>query len=144
MLFTIGVELPNSPEEAFGLVVPALCNDNYACFSAADNQEEIAVMAREAILGIIEDMAENNIDVESIKDTGVLSYRANPEYEHCTLWCLVEVDLSPYTGKQKRINISIPESLIGRIDATVASSHGKYKDRSHFLSVAARNQINAG
>lgn len=84
--------MANSPDEAFGLVVPALCNDNYACFSAADNQEDIAIMAREAILGVIEDMVENNVDVDSIKDTGVLSYQTNPDYAHCSFWYLVEVE----------------------------------------------------
>jgi len=34
MFFTIGIETPKKDNESYGIIVPALCNNNYSCFSA--------------------------------------------------------------------------------------------------------------
>lgn len=141
MLFSIGVESPKNENEAFGLIVPALCNDEYGCFSAADSEQEIAAMVTEAIGLIVEDMIEAGASALEIVDKGVMSYRKVEDYAHCDLWLLLEVDLSAYEGKPKRINISLPDVLIQRIDNQVKSSAGLYRDRSHFLAVAAKNEM---
>ncbi|EOR1523346.1 type II toxin-antitoxin system HicB family antitoxin, partial [Escherichia coli] len=53
----------------------------------------------------------------------------------------IDVDLSEIEGKQQRINISLPDVLIRRIDGYVRESGGVYKDRSHFLAQAARHEL---
>ena len=53
MLFTIGVETPKHDNEAYGLVVPALNNDYYAGFSAADHADDILRMATDAITTVL-------------------------------------------------------------------------------------------
>lgn len=141
MFFSLGIETPKKQGEAFGIVVPALCQEGYACFSASDTEEEIPTMATEAILMIVEDMINGGgMNIESIHNDHLL-YVKNPDYAYCDLWAFVYVDLSSFSGKQKRINITLPDVLIGRIDAVVKGHKSIYKDRSHFLAQAAKKEL---
>ncbi|ETS31223.1 CopG family transcriptional regulator [Photorhabdus temperata] len=141
MFFSVGVELPKDENTAYGLVIPALCTEDYGCFSAADNKEDIAIMAREAILLTVEDRVANSRAVEHIQDAGYLVYAKNTEYQYVDSWFVIDVDLSEFSGKQQRINISLPDTLIQRIDNRVKESPAQYRDRSHFLAEAARHEL---
>ncbi|MGO1248088.1 MAG: type II toxin-antitoxin system HicB family antitoxin [Oceanisphaera sp.] len=141
MLFSVGVEYPSHDGEAFGLVVPALCNDDFACFSAADSEAQVKVMATEAIAMVVEEMVSNGVSGDSIKDLGPRYYRQLADYEHCDGWLLLDVDLTEFMGKPKRINVSLPDGLIQLIDSRVKASQGQYKDRSHFLAIASRHEL---
>ncbi|WP_036771802.1 type II toxin-antitoxin system HicB family antitoxin [Photorhabdus australis] len=141
MFFSVGVEFPKDEKIAYGLVIPALCTEDYGCFSVADNQEDIAIMAREAILLTVEDMVANSSGVEKIQDSGYLVYAKNAEYQYIDSWFVIDVDLSEFSGKQQRINISLPDTLIQRIDNRVKESPTQYRDRSHFLAEAARHEL---
>ena len=117
MFFSVGVESPKDADTAFGISVPAFDNFDYGCVSAADTQADIAVMAREAILAIVEEMIlSGDHSVEDIFDAGFMVYAANAEYSHCDSWFMIDVDLSAFEGKQQRINIALPDVLIKRID----------------------------
>lgn len=141
MLFSVGVEYPSHDGEALGLVVPALCNDDYACFSAADSEAQVKVMATEAIAMVVEEMVSNGVSADSIKDLGPRHYRQLADYEHCDGWLLLDVDLTEFMGRPKRINVSLPDGLIQLIDSRVKASQGQYKDRSHFLAIASRHEL---
>lgn len=144
MLFSIGVETPSDDSTAYGLVVPALCNDEYACLSAADSPQTIAPMAREAIFLIVEEMVlSGGYAVEQLKDAGYLNYAREAQYQHCDSWFVLEVDLSSFAGKQQRINIALPDTLIQRIDNRVQEQPASYRDRSHFIATAARRELQA-
>lgn len=141
MFFTLGIESPKNNNEAYGIVVPALCNDKYDCFSAADNEDEIPAMATEAILLTIQDMIESGeYDISDVKNDH-LSYQKNDNYAYCDTWVIIHVDVSKFNGKQKRINITLPDVLIDRIDNAVKANHSIYKDRSNFLAEAAINEL---
>ncbi|CNI52622.1 MULTISPECIES: type II toxin-antitoxin system HicB family antitoxin [Yersinia] len=142
MLFSVGVETPKDEKTAYGIIVPAFSAYEYGCFSAADVQEDIAVMAREAILLTVEDMIlSGKFSVEDIKDAGFMVYAANPEYSFCDTWFVIDVDLSEFEGKQQRINIALPDILIKRIDYFVRNKKSIYRDRSHFFAEAARHEL---
>lgn len=141
MFFSVGVEMPANENQAYGLVVPALCTDEFGCVSAADNQDEIALTVREAILLIADLMLKSGVDITLIKDAGPFVYAAHPDYVHCNQWVMVDVDLSSLEGKQQRINISLPDALLERIDNRVQQPASGYRDRSHFLAVAARHEL---
>ena len=144
MYFSVGVETPKNNQTAYGIVVPALCDDDYGCWSAADSEAEIAPMAREAILLLVEEMLRNGAySPERISDAGYLTYQAHPDYAACDSWFVIDVDLSGLEGKPQRINITLPDTLLVRIDNRVKSSAGLYRDRSHFLAQAARHELNA-
>lgn len=77
-------------------------------------------MAREAILSIVEEMIISGAhSVEDITDAGFMFYAANPEYAHCDTWFMIDVDLSEFEGKQQRVNITLPDVLIKRIDGFI-------------------------
>lgn len=141
MLFSVGVEYPSHDEEAFGLVVPALFDHGHACFSAADSEEQIKAMATEAISMVVEEMVSSGASVDGIKDMGPRHYSKQEDYEHCDAWLLLDVDLTEFMGKHKRINVSLPDGLIQLIDTRVRASQGQYRDRSHFLAVASRHEL---
>lgn len=139
MLFTIGVEIPKNQGDAYGLVVPALCNEKYGCFSAADTQADILPMVSEAIRLMLEDMADNNEDL-SIDDKGFQYYQSVEDYQYCDTWLLIDIDVSEFLSKKQRVNISLPQYLLNNIDKYV-SAHPNYRDRSHFLAVAAQKVL---
>lgn len=141
MLFSVGVELPANDNEAFGMVVPALCAIELGCFSAADSEEEIIPMVTEAITMMLEELRDQGRTLDTVKDLGVMRYRTDPEYAYCQAWLMLEVDTSAFEGKPKRINVSLPDTLIQHIDNRVKASHGQYRDRSHFLAVSARHEL---
>ncbi|EON1587507.1 type II toxin-antitoxin system HicB family antitoxin [Escherichia coli] len=142
MFFSVGVETPKDDQIAYGITVPAFDRFDFGCVSAADSQAEIPVMAREAILAIVEEMVLSGAhSLDDIHDEGYLAYSDNINYSHCDSWFVIDVDLSEVEGKQQRINISLPEILIRRIDGYVKESGGVYKDRSHFLAQAARHEL---
>ncbi|HBA7004279.1 TPA: CopG family transcriptional regulator [Escherichia coli] len=140
MFFSVGVETPKDENTAYGMIVPAFSAYDYDCYSAADSQDQIAPMVKEAILATVEDMVYSGISVEDIKDAGYLVYSINPEYQDFDSWVMVDVDLSEFEGKPQRINISLPDTLIKRIDHAVRTGTS-YRDRSHFIAEAARREL---
>ncbi|MBR0574208.1 MULTISPECIES: type II toxin-antitoxin system HicB family antitoxin [Pasteurellaceae] len=140
MLFTIGVEMPKDENSAFGMVVPALCNDEYSCFSAADSEEEIIPQVTDAVHSMLELMLDDDFDILSITDKGFNFYKTQEDYKYCDVWLLIDIDLTSYFGNRKRLNISLPQYLIDRIDSKVSHSD-IYRDRSHFLAVASQKEL---
>ncbi|MBT0728741.1 type II toxin-antitoxin system HicB family antitoxin [Rosenbergiella nectarea] len=142
MFFTVGIETPHEANTAYGLSIPAFDKYGYGCVSAADEQADIPVMAREAILTIIEEiMLAGTYSIEEITDDGVASYSKSVDYRHCETWFMLDIDLSVFEGKQQRLNITLPDILVKRIDGFVAGHRLDYKDRSHFLAQAARREL---
>ena len=141
MFFSVGLETPKDENTAYGMIVPAFFGFA-GCFSAADTQAEIAPMVTEAILLTVETLIENGgFSVDQIKDAGHLTYAADPEYADYDSWFLIDVDLSSFEGKAQRINVSLPDTLIARIDNCVEQNGSPYRDRSHFLAKAARHEL---
>ena len=140
MNLSIGLELSET-DEAIGIVVPALSVGNYKCYSAADDESEIIPMVKEAISLILDDISQNEPElISKIVDLGIREYKKDSDFEDFNNWMVLEYDFSPYLGKQKRINVSLSEGIIQTID-TVVESRSEYRDRSHFLEVAARHEF---
>ncbi|MET2951763.1 type II toxin-antitoxin system HicB family antitoxin [Vibrio owensii] len=96
MRFTVGIEIPMSCKEAFGLVVPVLCTKQYRCYGAADEREEIEVQAEEAIKSILELMVANKEPLDELEDQGAIKYATNDDYKLFTQWIDVDVDIEEY------------------------------------------------
>lgn len=128
MLYPIAI-LPGDEQHAWGVEVP----DIPGCFSAGDDLDDAMAMAREAIEGHLEILAEAG---ERIPEASrVTLHAANPEYAGCT-WALIDIDVSKYMGKAEKLNITLPAYLLTRIDLYV-KSHPEQKSRSGFLAEAA-------
>ncbi len=112
-----GVEVPDIP----------------GCFSAGEDLDNAIAMAREAIEGHLELLAQ---DQQQIPKASLVSvHAANPAYAGCT-WALIDIDITRYLGKAEKLNITLPAYLLTRIDAYV-QNHPEHKSRSGFLAEAA-------
>jgi hypothetical protein len=56
------------------------------------------------------------------------------------IWVLLEFDIVPFLGKSHKINVTLPELLIKRIDQCV-SQHPDYKTRSGFIAKACFKEL---
>jgi hypothetical protein len=102
------------------------------CFSAGASYEETLGNAREAILTHVEGL---KMDEEHLTFTSPIeTLRKNKKYASNGLWALVSVDLSELSKVAKRVNITLPENVLSKIDA-YASKHGE--TRSGLLAESA-------
>jgi hypothetical protein len=79
--------------------------------------------------------SESDIPVAST----VQKHLSNRNYEGW-VWALVDVDLTPFLGKSHKVNVTLPEGLLKRIDDVVARQP-TYKTRSGFLAQAALHEM---
>jgi len=134
MFFPIAIEVGNDTT-AYGVVVP----DIEGCFSAGDTLDEAVKNAQEAIDFHLEALADDGVDIPKASTLDQLSKLG--EYEGWS-WAVIDIDLSKYLGTSKKINVTLPERLIKKIDAEVGSEE-KYKTRSGFLQDAALKALSA-
>ncbi|GHE82765.1 type II toxin-antitoxin system HicB family antitoxin [Thalassotalea profundi] len=57
------------------------------------------------------------------------------------IWAVVDFDIIPYLGKSHKINVTLPELLITRIDDRVNKSE-EHKTRSGFIAAACIELLN--
>lgn len=127
MLYPIYVHKDN--DSAYGAVFP----DIPGCFAAADDIQALPRAAQEAVeahFGTDDDP----IPAASAPDT----WADHEDYQGSGFWMLVKIDLSRVRSRAIRLNISLPESLVQRIDAT-ARQRGQ--SRSAFLATAAEREM---
>ncbi len=133
MMFMVGIEHPKSDNQAWGLIVPVFEKLGYGCISAADSERDILYQAKQAIVNMAEEVILDGHLLSSL-DEGFKDYRSiYPDYND---WIAVEVSVKQLKSVQKRINISLPETLLARVDAYVGF-HREFKDRSDFIARAA-------
>ena len=125
------VYLEKDPGSDYGVTVP----DLPGCFSAGSTVEEALENAEEAILAHIEGLS---IDGDEIpRPSSIDALRL--EYSSPGLtWGLVGVDMSRLSKDVKRINITMPENILSKIDS-YARKEGA--SRSGFLAEAALEYI---
>lgn len=132
MKFPIAIELGNDTQ-AYGVEFP----DVPGYFSAGDTLDEAILNAHEALAGYMEFLFEEG---DAVPEPGSIGqHQQNPDYAD-RVWAFVDVDLTPYLGKSQKINVTLPDLLIKRIDAMV-SVNPRYKSRSGFLAQAALDEL---
>ncbi|MGR6871195.1 type II toxin-antitoxin system HicB family antitoxin [Pseudomonas sp. HK3] len=132
MKYPIAIERGNNTE-AYGVIFP----DVDGCFSAGDDLDEAVKNAKEALEGFLELCAEDGDDLP--KPSKLEDHQDNPEYQGF-IWAFIEVDITPYLGKSQKINVTLPNLLLHKIDQVVAQNK-KYKSRSDFLATAALDEL---
>lgn len=113
---------------AYGATLP----DFPGCFSAADALEDLPRMIQEAV-----EVHFEGEDMDVPKPSTLEALAGNPDYTGGT-WLLVEIDTARVNPRAVRLNVSLPESLVRRID-DYARAHGA--TRSGFLAEAARRTM---
>ncbi len=133
MLYPIAIE-QGDEKTAYGVVFP----DVEGCFSAGDTAEEALINAKEALEFHFEALAEaGELPPHS---SAINEHIDNPDFQGW-VWALVDVDVEPYLGKSAKINVTLPNLLKKKID-DVVKHNSTYRDRSHFLQVAASHELN--
>ena len=103
------VVIHKDTDSDYGVTVP----DLPGCFSAGSTMDEALADAVEAIATHVEGLL---LDGEPIPGpTEVESHRGNADYSD-GIWAVVMVDLSKVSGSARRINVSIPERILARVD----------------------------
>jgi predicted RNase H-like HicB family nuclease len=106
MLYAVYVH-PGDESHAHGITMP----DFPGCFSAADDWEDIPQSVQEAL--------ELYFEGESLgvpPPTPLEQLRRDPQYQGGE-WLLLDLDLTRVRPKAKRVNITLPEPLLEKIDA---------------------------
>lgn len=95
---------------AFGVVVP----DLPGCFSAGDTLEEAFDMAKEAVEGWLEVCLDDGAEIPEPSSLEAISNLS--DYQG---WILgtVDVDMSKLGDKAERVNITLPQRVLRRLDA---------------------------
>ena len=115
----------------FGVTVP----DLPGCYSAGITMEEALESAQEAVLTHVEGLM---MDQEPIPTPSSVESLLPEWNEKGAVWALVPVDLSVLSKRAKRVNITVPENLLRKIDA-FAMKDGE--SRSGLLVTAALQYI---
>jgi predicted RNase H-like HicB family nuclease len=90
--FSVGIEVPENTDIAWGISVPVFDNTGYGCVSAAETEESIEAAAREVIFSVAMYMQESGEDLLVLRDAGIAEYQAHPDYRHCDRWLMVEAE----------------------------------------------------
>ncbi len=125
------VVIHKDPDSDYGVTIP----DLPGCFSAGETLEDALKNAQEAILTHIEGLLLDNDPVPS--PTLIEKLRNNIPGKDL-IWAIVSVDLNTLSESIKRINITIPERILSKIDS-FAKNEGE--SRSGFLVSAAMEYI---
>ena len=106
---------PVTIEHALGKVYGAQVPDLPGCFSAGDTMDEAHANAAEAVAFHIVGLLDAGEKIPAPQE--IETHASNPDYTGM-IWALVSVDLASLSGKAKRLNISLPEQALHRIDST--------------------------
>jgi len=132
MLFPIAISVGDK-KHAHGVEVP----DLPGCFSAGDTLDEAITNAYEAIDLHLSAMSDDDEPLPVAKT--VEYYRKKKEYAG-RVWALVDIDITKYLGKAEKINVTLPGSLIRRIDEFV-EKNPIYGSRSGFLAKVSAERL---
>ena len=123
--------LEKDKDSDYGVTVP----DLPGCFSAGETIEEALENAEEAILTHIEGMLMDN---ETIPTPSLIENLKKRNSLKNVIWSVVTIDIGKLSKVVKRINVTIPENILTKID-TYAEKEGE--SRSGFLASAAMEYI---
>ncbi|SHF47519.1 Predicted nuclease of the RNAse H fold, HicB family [Modicisalibacter ilicicola DSM 19980] len=115
-------------DSAYGVTFP----DFPGCFSAADELADLPRMAQEAV-EVYYDGEEMAIPAPSAPEEWQDDERFQGGY-----WMLLDIDLSRIRTRAVRVNVSLPECLVARIDEAAQARH---LSRSAFLALAAQHEM---
>ncbi|MBF0614289.1 MAG: type II toxin-antitoxin system HicB family antitoxin [Magnetococcales bacterium] len=119
---------PGDKDHAHGVTIP----DFPGCFSAADDWKEIPAMVQEAV-----EVHFHGESMEIPPPRPLEELTCLEEFQGGG-WMMIDIDLSRVRPKALRLNISLPEPLVRRIDDYARTRH---MSRSGFLAHAAESAL---
>lgn len=127
MLYPVYVH-QGDESHAHGVTFP----DFPGCFSAADNWDDLPEKVQEAVEVYFE-----GEDMAVPPPSSLDKLMKDAEYTG-GVWLFVDIDLSKINTKSVRINVSLPENLVSKIDRYAQSRH---MSRSGFFAFAAQRAM---
>lgn len=127
--FYVGV-IDKDSDSDYGIRFP----DFLGCISAGSSIEEAFKMGKEALDMHIESMIEDGERIP--KATSIEQLKQDPEFNDAEAFLLIPAEIPELNVK--RVNITIPEYMLGRIDRF---AHTHRKSRSALLVESAREYI---
>lgn len=115
---------------AYGAIVP----DMPGVHSAVDDLGDLPASLQQAV-----ELMYDGEELAPPHPNIVDKYRRQKAYQG-GFWMLVDIDLAKINRRAIRLNISLPENLVGKIDAAAAS---RRMSRSAFLALAAEHELRA-
>ena len=126
MLYPVYVH--KDDDSAYGATFP----DFPGCFAGADELQELPAAAQEAV------EAHFYGEEEPVpQPTAPEAWKDDEQYQG-GYWMLVDIDLSRVNNKAVRLNVSLPQNLVSRIDAV---AQARRLSRSAFLALAAEREM---
>jgi predicted RNase H-like HicB family nuclease len=126
MLYPIHVH--KYQDSAYGASFP----DLPGCFAGADDLQRLPRAAQQAV------EAHFHGETEAVPGPSAPEAWEGHEDFQGGFWMMVDIDLSKVNTKAVRLNISLPENLVHRIDAVAKAQH---LSRSAFLAKAAEREM---
>lgn len=117
--------------ERYGVTVP----DLPGCFSAGNTLDEAIELACEAIDFHCEGLVCDDQPIPPPRP--IAEHKTDPLLSD-VVWAVVDVDVERHLAKPVRLNVSLPEGLLRRIDRYTTAHH---LTRSGFLAKAAAAAI---
>ncbi|ROP56286.1 putative RNase H-like HicB family nuclease [Enterobacter sp. BIGb0383] len=111
--------------------------DIEGCYFAGDTIDDAIADAHAAIDMYLEYQSEKGLDVPIAK---TINDHKNDEDCRDGLWGFVDIDISRFEGKAIKLNITLPQNLLSKIDSYVMRN-GEYSSRSGFLAELARREL---
>lgn len=111
--------------------------DVVGCFFAGETVDDALTDASAAIDSHVESSTDAGYEVPM-----ATNIETHIEDENCQggYWAFVDIDLSRYEGKAVKLNITLPQNLLTKIDSYV-DHHREYGSRSGFLAALARKEL---
>lgn len=78
---------------------------------------------------------------ETIPNGSLLEHHIEQNSDSTISWAVIDFDIIPYLGRSHKINVTLPELLIKKIDDRVSKSE-HYNTRSGFIAAACLTLLN--
>ena len=136
MKYPIAITIIENEEK--GKLVQADVPDLPGCQEKAESVEIVMVRINEAISGHLTILSEYG---ESIPHPKGIDWYVNQQKNSDIIWAIIDIDITPFLGRSHKINVTLPELLIKKIDDKV-SKNPSYKTRSGFIARACIAELN--
>ncbi|HHL0960488.1 TPA: type II toxin-antitoxin system HicB family antitoxin [Serratia marcescens] len=108
------------------------------CYFAGDTIDDAIADAYNAIDGYMEFLSEKGAAIPQ-----AMTVNDHRDDEDCKggSWAYIDIDVTKFEGKAVKLNITLPNFLLSRIDDYVKDHHQEYSSRSGFLAELARREL---
>lgn len=110
MKYIVAIEPPSKECAQYGAIVP----DLPGCYSMGKTVDDALNSSREAIEYWLEVAFDNNETLPKARSIEEIR-KENPQWKDW-IWTLVDVDLSSFSDKVERVNITITRRVLRRLD----------------------------